>query len=205
MDKKISVIKKWLGTGSINIFGSPLAGKDTQGQKLASALKGELIGGGAILRSDNMPDYIKEAMTTGELIPPDDYLSIVMPYLSRDEFKDKPLVLNSIGRWHGEEDAVLYATERSGHPVKAVVFLKIDEKDVTERLQQARELKDRGQRVDDTNEKLDVRLREFRDKTMPVIDSYRELGYLVEVDGTQSKEKVFEEMIDKLHKLASHA
>lgn len=205
MSSKINDVKTWLKDGSINIFGAPLSGKDTQSKKLAEALGASLIGGGTILRGDNMPDYIKEAMKTGELIATDDYLSIVMPYLSRDEFKDKPMILNSIGRWHGEEDGVMYATDKSGHPIKAVIYLKLDEKYSVERLQQAKVLNDRGDRQDDTEAKLDIRLKEFRDKTLPVIESYRSLGLLVEIDGTLPKEKVFEEILDKLHSLASHA
>ena len=38
MEAKIAKIKTWLGTGSINIFGLPMSGKDTQGIKLAEAL-----------------------------------------------------------------------------------------------------------------------------------------------------------------------
>ena len=29
MEEKITVIKQWLGTGSINVFGLPFSGKDT--------------------------------------------------------------------------------------------------------------------------------------------------------------------------------
>lgn len=205
MSSKISDIKNWLKDGSINIFGAPLSGKDTQSKRLAEALGASLIGGGAILRGDNMPDYIKEAMKTGELIATDDYLSIVMPYLSRGEFKGKPMILNSIGRWHSEEDGVIYATNQSGHPIKAVLYLKLDEKESVERLQKSKALNDRGERQDDTQAKLDIRLKEFRDKTLPVVESYRNLGLVIDIDGTKSRDLVYDEIIDKLHEFASRA
>lgn len=205
MEEKISVIKAWLQTGSIDIFGSPFAGKDTLSSKLAQNLNGALVGGGRILRDNKMPDYIKKEMATGELIPIDDYLKIVMPYLSQEEFKDRPLILNSIGRWHGEEDMVMYVAEQSGHPLKVVLFIQIDESSAIKRLRQSKIDGDRGERNDDSEVLLTIRLREFKDKTLPVIESYRELDLVIEIDGTKTREEVYNETIDKLYEKASHA
>lgn len=96
-----SQLKAWLGSGSINIFGRPFAGKDTQGKKLAALFDATLLGGGDILRGSTMPERIKALMRTGELIPTDDYISIVLPYLSQPALAGKPLILSSVGRWHG--------------------------------------------------------------------------------------------------------
>ena len=48
-EEKINTIKSWLGTGSINIFGLPMSGKDTQGLRLAEALRRHLAAGRAEL------------------------------------------------------------------------------------------------------------------------------------------------------------
>ena len=58
MDEKIATIKQWLGTGSINIFGLPMSGKDTQGIKLAEALNGKFLSSGMIIRA--MEDQTKK-------------------------------------------------------------------------------------------------------------------------------------------------
>src|SRR5665213_2557950 len=100
---KIDKVKSWLGSGSINIFGPPFAGKDTQGTRLSKELDAVLLSGGAILRGSNMPNHVKDLMRTGQLIPTNDYFDLVLPYLKQDKFVDKPLVLSSVGRWHGEE------------------------------------------------------------------------------------------------------
>ena len=44
--QKILTIKQWLGTGSINIFGLPMSGKDTVGVKLAEFLGGKFLSSG---------------------------------------------------------------------------------------------------------------------------------------------------------------
>jgi len=202
MEQKTKIISNWLGAGSINIFGLPFSGKDTQGRDLADLFNGHLIAGGDILRSHPDQAKINELMSTGELFPTDFYLSIVLPYLSKPEFKDAPLILSSIGRMHGEEPVVLQAASESGHDVKAVVYLNMTEDIVWKRFEAAKTLHDRGDRADDNQEVLKNRLAEFRDKTAPVIEYYRGKDLLIEVDDTLSQEQVLQEIIDSLYGLA---
>ena len=146
--QKLSVIREWLGTGSINIFGRPFAGKDTHGRELVTLFNGVLLGGGDILRNSVVPEHVTTLIRAGKLAPTEDYIAIVLPYLSKEEFSDKPLILSSVGRWHGEEDGVLGAAEASGHPVKAVVYLDITEEGVRARWQEKNHVGARGERHD---------------------------------------------------------
>ena len=164
--KNIELIKKWLGHGSINIFGRPFAGKDNQANNLTSILNGVLIGGGDILRSKYMADDIKALMRTGKLIPTEKYQAIVLPFLNQELFNDKPLLLSSIGRWHGEEDAVIKTLKESGHGLKAVIYLNISEQESYRRWKNRDIYNDRGERHDDTEEILKIRLDEFEQKTL---------------------------------------
>src|SRR5665213_2088060 len=194
----VKLIADWLGSGSINIFGLPFAGKDTQGKCLADLLDAPLLGGGDILRSDTMTDHIKELMKTGKLIPSNDYVSIVLPYLSRQEFAGHPLILSSVGRWHGEEDSVIEVTAASNHPLRAVIYLKLDEEIVRSRWQVAHIQKDRGIRHDDAAHSLIVRLDEFRNKTLPVIELYKQRGMLIEIDGQADPSAVTDTILQEL-------
>jgi len=199
----IKDIANWLNTGSVNVFGRPFSGKDTQGKKLAEMFDGTLLGGGDILRGSDIPPQIKAAMKTGKLIPTKDYIDIVLPFLSKPEFSNQPLILSSVGRWIGEEEGVMQAAKESGHPIKAVIYLNISEQTVHDRWQALHELNDRGERHDDTPEILDIRLQEFREKTLPVIEKYRELGLLIDIDGDQTPEQVYEDIQTALANLVS--
>jgi adenylate kinase len=53
-------------------------------------------------------------------------------------------------------------------------------------------------REDDTPEALDVRIREYHEKTGPVLDLFRGKEYVVTVDATRSPAEVFEEIRDRL-------
>lgn len=204
IDEKIDSIKQWLGTGAINIFGLPYAGKDTHGKFLAETLGANLLGGGEILRNSEIPPHAKEILDAGQLIPTEDYVNIVLPYLSNQNLRDKPLILSSVGRWHGEEDGVMDAAEKSHHPIKAVIYLHITIETANERFKSALETGVRGHRADDDQDKLIVRFSEFTEKTLPVIDYYREKNLLIEIDGNPSIDDVRTKIIDELYNLATN-
>lgn len=202
-EEKITAIKKWLGTGSINIFGRPFAGKDTQGRILAELFGANLLGGGDILRGSEIPERTKEIMRLGKLIPTDDYISIVLPFLSKDEFSNQPLILSSVGRWVGEEEGVLEATKAAGHDIKAVIYLDLPGEAVHKRWSALHKRMDRGERHDDTPEILEIRLAEFKQKTLPVLEAYGKKDLLIEIDGRKSPEDVTEAIIEALASRAS--
>lgn len=199
---KIQQIKAWLKTGSINVFGMPFAGKDTHCRELAGALDGVVVGSGDILRGKDSPSHIQKHIAKGFLAPMEEFLSIMLPYFSRKELKGKPLILSSVGRWHGEEAGVLEATAESGHPLLVVIYLRISVDEMRRRWQLAQHIGDRGRRDDDGEHILDTRLEEFKTKTSPVIKFYRDQGMLIEIDGMKPKEQVFKNILDEL---ASHA
>ena len=203
MEEKILTIKDWLGTGSINIFGLPMSGKDTQGIKLAEALGAKFLSSGLIIRAkeEETKQYYTEH---GALTPTNVFYEWVLPYFERPDLFKHPLVLSSIGRWAGEETEVMSIAAGAGHAIKAVILLNISENDVEKRFEVAKTLNDRGERRDDHDtEVFHTRLEEFRTKTMPVIEHYRELGLLITVNGDQHREAVFNEILEKLYEIAS--
>ncbi len=199
MDDKIKAIKSWLGTGSINIFGLPMSGKDTQGIKLAETLGAKFLSSGMIIRA--MEEQTKNHYTDhGALIPTNVFYEWVLPYFERPDLFNYPLILSSIGRWHGEEDQVMSVAAGAGHEIKAVIILNVSEADVEKRFEAAKTLNDRGDRPDDKDlETFKTRLKEFREKTAPVLQHYNSLGLLIEVNGDQSREQVFNEIVEKLY------
>lgn len=198
MESQIETIKQWLGSGSINIFGLPMSGKDTQGIKLAETLGAKFLSSGMIIRA--MEEQTRKNYTgDGNLAPTNLFYEWVLPYFERRDLFKQPLVLSSIGRWQGEEDQVMSVAAGSGHEIKAAIILNISEADVENRFQEAKVLQDRGDRADDKDLKVfRTRIQEFREKTIPVLQHYKSLGLLIEVNGDQSREAVFNEIITKL-------
>lgn len=205
MEDKIATIKAWLGTGSLNIFGLPMSGKDTQGLMLAKSLDAKLLSSGIIIRAKEAEAH-KNLTGHGALVPTNVFYEWVLPYFSRKDIANKPLVLSSVGRWSGEEDEVMSVASAAGHEIKAVILLNISEADVENRWFAAKSLGDRGDRRDDQDiETFRTRLEEFRTKTLPVLQHYKALGLLVSINGDQSRDAVFAEIIDSLYTIAVKA
>ncbi len=194
----LQTIADWLDSGSLNLFGRPFAGKDTQGKLLADLFDGELLGGGEILRGSIIPAHVKEIMHAGKLVPINDFIEIVVPFLQHERLEGRPLILSSVGRWDGEQQGVVEATHQSGHPMKAVVYIDLSESLVRDRWNHADHSDTRGNRHDDTAEILETRLEEYRNKTLPVIEYYRAQGLLVEIDGNQAPEAVHQDILEAL-------
>ena len=198
LNEKLEKIKSWLGTGSLNIFGLPMSGKDTVGMRLAEDLQAKFLSSGIIIRAYESEQ--NEDMTgSGKLIPTNTFYDIILPYFSREELRNDSLVLSSVGRWSGEEDKIMEAAKAGGHEIKAVVMLDLTEEEVKNRFEAAKDLNDRGERADDANiEVFETRLAEFREKTMPVLNHYDELKMLVKVPASGSRDEVYTNVIDRL-------
>lgn len=205
MEDKIETIKQWLGTGSINIFGLPMSGKDTQGIRLAEALDAKFLSSGMIIRA--MEEETKQNLSSnGNLIPTNVFYEWVLPYFERKDLFHYPLILSSIGRWQGEEDQVMSVAAGAGHEIKAAIILNVSEADVENRFKESKVLQDRGERQDDKDLTIfHTRLQEFRQKTLPVLQHYNNLGLLIEVKGDQSRDAVFNEIVSKLYAKASQS
>ena len=198
MEERLEKIKEWLGTGSVNIFGLPMSGKDTVGMRLAESLDGKFLSSGIIIRNYEAEenDHMTE---NGQLIPTNKFYDIVLPYFLHESLKGHPLVLSSIGRWSGEETEVMRRTKEAGHEIKAVVYLRLPEEDVRKRWKVAKTLGDRGIRGDDADPKVfETRIEEFYEKTLPVLEHYKKLGLLLEVDASGTRDEVFENVIKVL-------
>lgn len=195
---KLAMIKSWLGTGSLNVFGLPMSGKDTVGERLAKDLDAKFLSSGIIIRAFEAEQ--NQNMTgSGQLIPTNTFYDIILPYFSREEMKDDSLILSSVGRWAGEEDKIMEAAKNGGHEIKAVVLLDLTEADVKNRFEAAKELNDRGERADDASiEIFETRIREFNEKTVPVLNHYDELRLLIRVPADGSRDEVYLSVIDKL-------
>ena len=204
MEEKIQYIKEWLGTGSVDIFGLPMSGKDTVGIKLAEALGARFLSSGMIIRAMEQ-ETNQHTTDNGFLTPTNLFYEWVLPYFDREDLKNSALVLSSVGRWSGEEDQVMEVAKDSGHAIKAAVLLNISEADVMLRMEAvkeagAREGQEMTKREDDRSREIfETRIKEFNEKTIPVIKHYQQLGLLVPVKADMTREEVFAELVEKLY------
>lgn len=201
MDEKISVIKQWLGSGSINFFGPPFSGKDTQAGRLAELIGGRVVSGGDILRHSQDNVEVQRVMAEGGIVPTELFLQIVPPFFGHPDLQGVPLLLSSVGRLMEEVKVIEAATNESGHKQKAVVLLNLPVDGIWHHFEVAQAKGDRGVRADDTREALQVRIDKFAE-TASVVEHYRQEGLVLDIDDTRSPEEVFELIVDALYQKA---
>ena len=208
MEDKINHIRNWLGTGAINIFGKAFSGKDTVGQRLAKLLGAEFLGSGDIIRAarnerDARIAAAVQVSDQGGWMPTDEFRDLVLPYLADEKLRNSALILSMVGRWIGEEKPVIETLKNSGHDIHAVVVLNVSDEEIWRRWEIVGNSRNGGTRADDSDkEKITRRLADYGDKTLPVIDVYRNMDLVIEINGEQTREEVFAEVIDKIYEFS---
>ncbi|MFC7128421.1 adenylate kinase [Haloferax chudinovii] len=199
----------------ILLLGAPGAGKGTQSKRLAETYGVEHVTTGDALRAnkDMETEYgtPRSFMEKGELVPDAVVNEIVEAALADAD----GYVLDGYPRNLSQAE---YLTEITD--LDAVIYLRVAESELVERLTGRRVCDDCGtnfhvkfnqpeeagvcddcggelvQRDDDTEETVRERLSVFEENTEPVIEHYRDEGVLVEVDGEQTPDEVFEDIRD---------
>lgn len=197
--KNIEMVKELIGTGSINIFGRPFSGKDTQAKRLAEILNGFYLSSGDIIRHTTVSDHARAETESGEMMPTNEFQAQIVPYLKKPEFQSHPLILSSFGRMSGEEESVIQALKESNHELRAVINLEITEEESVKRWNNKNKVGDRVGRKDDSIEVLTNRFKKFNSKTLPVIDYYKSNGLLIKIDGTGDRDKITQDIINHLY------
>ncbi|ADQ66513.1 adenylate kinase [Halogeometricum borinquense DSM 11551] len=204
----------------ILLLGAPGAGKGTQSKRLASEFDLEHVTTGDALRANKDMDISdmdfeydtpREYMESGDLVPDDVVNEIVKTALQEAD----GYVLDGYPR---NIEQAEYLTEITD--LDAVLYLDVSEEELVERLTGRRVCDDCGanyhvefappeedgvcddcggeliQREDDTEETVRERLTVYHKNTEPVVNHYRDEGVLVEIDGEQTPDGVFDDVAE---------
>lgn len=206
----------------IVMLGPPGAGKGTQAKIIAEELGLVHISTGDLFRENlsNETELGKLAasyMNKGELVPDDVTIAMVEERLSRPDCI-KGAVLDGFPRTPAQAEALDTLLAKIGGKVDLVPFVHVPNETLVERLS-GRWMSKAGrvyhalynppkvkwiddldgselyQRDDDKPETVAHRIEVYYLQTSPLIDYYKSAGSLVQIDGTQSIEKVTEDLL----------
>jgi adenylate kinase len=198
---------------NVLILGAPGAGKGTQSRRIAAEFDVEHVTTGDALRAnkDMETEYgtPRSFMDAGELVPDPVVNEIVKAALDEAD----GYVLDGYPRNESQTEYLDDITD-----LDVVLYLDVDDAELVRRLTGRRICEDCGasyhvdfnppaepgvcddcggdlyQRDDDTEETARERIRVYDENTQPVIDYFREKGVLVEVDGEQTPDDVWEDV-----------
>jgi adenylate kinase len=214
----------------IVLLGPPGAGKGTQAQVISEKMGLPHISSGDIFRENlkgqtELGKLAKGFMERGELVPDDVTIAMIQERLSRADCQPGAL-LDGFPRTPAQAEALAVMLADFKGQVKAVPYIAVPENVLVERLTGRWTCRVQGhvyhekfnppkqsgvcdidgselyQRDDDKAETVARRIRVYLEQTMPLIEYYQQAGLLVEVDGTQSIEKVSEKLMFELLKIA---
>lgn len=169
------------------LLGPPGVGKGTQGQRLAAGAGVPVISTGEMLReavAKQTPLGIKAKvqMDSGHLVPDDVIIGIVRERtLQADALRG--FVLDGFPRTVPQADALESTLQERGLALDAVLSLSAPEDELAKRMLL------RG-RSDDTSETVRKRLEVYREQTAPLIEYYRRLDRLREINGVGSMDEI---------------
>lgn len=180
------------------IFGPQGSGKGTQSKLLCETFGWVHISIGDIFRwhmrhHTKLAARINRIMNQGLLVPDEIVEEVVRNRLEEHDW-NWGFVLDGFPRTLPQAE---YLFERWN--LDAVIYLDVPDEIVQERVMlRASEGKGFTKRFDDTPDVLKVRLREYHDKTKPLIEFYEEKRMLRKVDATKPIKDVFDDILAQL-------
>jgi adenylate kinase len=208
------------------LLGAPGAGKGTQAQRLSARFGIPQISTGDMLRAARregtpLGKKAEEYMTKGQLVPDEVVIGLVEERLAQPDAKPG-FILDGFPRTIPQAQALDRVLEKLGRQQIRVVDVRVPEATLIERLggrlscpkdgasyhikftppKQAGVCDSCGTalitRADDQPEAISQRLREYHDKTAPLVDYYQSAGLLRTVDGVGELEVVLQRVVQAL-------
>jgi len=204
---------------SIILMGPPGAGKGTNAKRIAGEYKIPHISTGdmfreAIKNKTPLGELASSYINKGLLVPDEVTIGLVKERLSQDDCKDGYL-LDGFPRNVAQAEALSTLGKEINRPINYVINLVVDEAILIDRISGRRVCKSCGapyhiknmkpkqegkcdlcggdlyQRKDDNEETLKSRLHEYHLQTEPLIEYYKNLGVLFDVNGSKDLNELF--------------
>ncbi|WP_277218003.1 adenylate kinase [Peptoniphilus vaginalis] len=205
------------------ILGPPGAGKGTQAEYIVERYNIPHISTGDIFRENikNNTELGKEAksyMDKGLLVPDDLVIALVEDRLNKDDAKEG-FLLDGFPRTVAQAVSLDSILDKNGDKLTKVINISVDPEILIERAVGRRVCKTCGmtyhvkfnppkedgvcdkdgtkliQRDDDTEETVKTRISVYFDQTAPLIDYYRAQNLLIDIDGANDIDKVFNDIV----------
>jgi adenylate kinase len=170
----------------ILILGPQGSGKGTQAQLLSDKLNIPALSMGQLLRDEVASDsdlgkYIGEIINRGELVSDEVALNVLKLRLQKKD-AEHGYVLDGYPRNFAQ-----FQTFNNFDVPTALIVISVPQDETLKRLIKRAEIEGRA---DDNEETILKRLAIYNDDTKPIINKYRELGIVHEIDGMGTIEDV---------------
>jgi adenylate kinase len=174
------------------LFGPPGAGKGTQSEKLIQKYGFVHLSTGDLFRWHTKNDTalgkkVKEIMNSGALVPDEITIAMLKEELDKNP-NAKGFLFDGFPRTVAQAEALDRFMKENSTAIHYVVALDVPEAELRARIAKRRE---KENRVDDAEEKLNKRITEYFTKTIHVLPYYEKQGRLQSLKGTGGIDDIF--------------
>jgi adenylate kinase len=189
---------------NIALFGPPGAGKGTQAKNLAQKYNLTYISTGDILRHEIAIGSIlglqaKSVIEEGGLVSDEIIVQIIENNINMHP-DSNGILFDGFPRTYAQAYILDGLLINMNTKLSCLLSLEVPKEELIKRMISRAENENRA---DDKIEIIENRLREYDNKTVPVIDYYKELGKFYPVNGLGTVDEVFERLTDKIENILS--
>ena len=178
------------------LFGPPGAGKGTQSQKLIEKYQLVHLSTGDLLRNEiaegtHLGLEAKKLMDEGQLVPDAVVIGMISNKL-KNHADSNGFIFDGFPRTVAQAEALDTLLDNHKEAISGMIALEVDEQELEKRL--LLRGKDSGRADDANREVIRKRIIEYKSKTTPVANFYKEQGKLSTVNGVGSVDEIFSEI-----------
>ncbi|MCS6896265.1 MAG: adenylate kinase [Bacteroidia bacterium] len=172
------------------LIGPPGAGKGTQARRLVEKYNWGYLATGDLLREEirkgtPLGTSIQALVENGKLVPDELIIQLVESHLKNG----RDYLLDGFPRTVAQAEALDTLLQQKNAYLGGALFLQVPEDVLLQRLSTRAQIEGRA---DDTAETIQTRLREYHQKTAPLLSYYKAKNKLYEIAGLGSIEEVGE-------------
>jgi adenylate kinase len=197
------VIDKELSKKLMNIvmFGYPGSGRGSQGLAIAKKYDFEFVATGKMLdeevqKGTELGKRIEKLYISGELVPDEIVVPLIEKKIEASEGV-KGFIFKGFPRTLVQSYILDGILKKHGSSITKIIEIQVDTLELIRRLDK-RSKTDKKMPYDSSTQKIVKRLEEHRNKTLPVIEKYKEVHEVSEIDGEADFDTVFERISDEI-------
>ena len=188
---------------NIVLFGPPGAGKGTQSEKIIKKYNLTHIATGDLFRKHlgegtELGKLAQKYMDEGNLVPDEVVIKMVELKIKTDN-NSNGFIFDGFPRTINQAEALDVLLEKAGEQISGMILLDVDEQELINRIMLRG--KTSGRTDDQDIEKVNNRIKVYKEETIPVADYYKKQGKLNTIIGVGSIEEIFENISTVIEKL----
>lgn len=179
---------------NIVLFGPPGAGKGTQSENIIEKFGLKHISTGDLFRKHlgegtALGKKAQSFMDNGKLVPDEVVIGMVEDFLNENT-NAKGFIFDGFPRTVAQAEALDELLKKHNTQINCMVMLDVPEKELIKRLLERG--KTSGRTDDQNEEKINTRIQEYLNKTLPVAAFYEKQNKMAKINGVGSIQEIFE-------------